>query len=480
MPRRAFILVAALGLMGTTTAIAQTTLPTDVQQTCPVSGGEFASWFVGGKPTDNGLVWPADSVNFDDATVCNFYKWSAQMFLWITSPQGAGTVLTSPSFFTISPEVAGKREFIPNDPSKPLRFAVRVNKQQDIGEVAQAGSAGVLLSQFPGKPNSLVYYGIHSNDVYAYFRTGIVKKNPEILTLTNYPNTAEDLVKVQAYATGFNGTTFNDPQALVMELKTSWVDVNSVADRSQFITVSAEVPSYTPNADNTVWTLNTNTEVKELAMVGVHIVATVKDHPELVWATFEHLSNTPAANYSYTATDNTTKTVDFDSSGNWIFIASGASDQKTNVECARQDSTTGNNLVLVQTNGVNNCPQIEASNTIQEYPWGSPSGPAAASITNNTLLLSTNTTVLPQLNALGDIRANYMQIGGIWTSGGVIPQESGYNSSLLRGSLGLVNSTMETYVGGSHCFTCHQTDGLKGNGFGLSHVFDDIDALPQN
>lgn len=401
------------------------------------------------------------------------------MFLWISSPEGAGYVLTGPSFFTISPEVDGKRQFIPNDPTKPLRFAVRVNKQQDIGEVAQAGSAGVLLSQFPGKPGSLVYYGIHSNDVYAYFRTGIVNEDPEILQLVNYPNTSADLMKVEVYATAFNGTTFADPQALVMELKTSWVDVNAVADPSQFITVSAEVPSYTPNADNTVWTLNPNTEIKELAMVGVHIVATVNGHPEMVWATFEHASNTPAATYSYTATDGSTKTVDFNSSGDWIFIETGGSDQNTNVECAELDATTGN-LVLAQTNGANNCPQIEASNTIQQYPWGSPPDTAAASITNNTLLLSTNTTVLPQLSALGDIRANYLQIGGIWTSGGVIPQETGYSDSLLRGSLSLVNSTMETFVGGSHCFSCHQVGTAPANSYDLSHVFGVIDALPQN
>ena len=52
----------------------------------------------------------------------------------------------------------------------------------------------------------------------------------------------------------FPGTTLVAPDTLVMEFKTSWVDAASVPDTTQFVTMEAEVPTYTANADNTVWT----------------------------------------------------------------------------------------------------------------------------------------------------------------------------------------------------------------------------------
>ena len=39
-----------------------------------------------------------------------------------------------------------------------------------------------------------------------------------------------------------------------------------------------------------------------MAMVGLHVVGSVKGHPEMVWATFEHIDNAPQNNYVYIAT----------------------------------------------------------------------------------------------------------------------------------------------------------------------------------
>lgn len=471
-------------------AAAQTTIPSDVDMTCPVSAAEFNGWFASGTGSEGGLVKPADSLTFDDATVCDFYRWSAQMFLWITSPTPDGSVLDSPVFFTISPENAqGQRTFIPNGTEQPLLFAVRSTKEdeendeattgrdEDVGEVGQAGSDGVLMSQYPSAKPSIVYYGVHSNDVYAYFRTGVADGK---LSMTDYPNTPDELTDVENFAQNFNGTSFPDSNALTMELKTSWVDVEAVGDPSQYLLVEADVPSYTPNADNTVWTLNPNTETRQLALIGVHIVATVLNHPEMVWATFEHVSTTPAATYSYTAADKSTKTVDFNGTGNWLFYQTAAQDTGENVQCMKLDDSTGDIVLFTNKDGSTNCSEISATNTIQQYPWGSePDSTDADVVANNTLLLSTNSSVQPQLQSLGDIRANYLQIGGIWTSGGVIPEQKGYNVNLLRGSLSLVNSTMETYVGGTNCFSCHSVSETDANSFGLSHVFDDIEPLAQ-
>jgi hypothetical protein len=35
-----------------------------------------------------------------------------------------------------------------------------------------------------------------------------------------------------------------------------------------------------------------------LAMVGMHVVGSTKGHPEMIWATFEHIGNAPNDDYS--------------------------------------------------------------------------------------------------------------------------------------------------------------------------------------
>lgn len=80
--------IASQSVGWTTTADAQV-LPPNPDLTCRVSADEFKTWF---RPHSPGLDQPvqaADSIHLDiDAKRpnCNFYKWSAQMFLWLTSP----------------------------------------------------------------------------------------------------------------------------------------------------------------------------------------------------------------------------------------------------------------------------------------------------------------------------------------------------------------------------------------------------------
>src|SRR5438874_7225434 len=98
------------------------TIPSDARTTCTVTSTDFASWFESGTPTLNGVVKPADSLNFKDQPNCSFYQWAEQMFLWITSPApptycgGGSRVFDSSAFFDVSPPDSntGQRTFIPH------------------------------------------------------------------------------------------------------------------------------------------------------------------------------------------------------------------------------------------------------------------------------------------------------------------------------------------------------------------------------
>ncbi|MEI8021711.1 MAG: hypothetical protein WCH39_26110 [Schlesneria sp.] len=66
-------------------ADAQNPVPPDAQQTCPLTKQEFDTWFASGAVTLNGVVKPANSLTFTANSNCSFYKWSEQMFLWLTA-----------------------------------------------------------------------------------------------------------------------------------------------------------------------------------------------------------------------------------------------------------------------------------------------------------------------------------------------------------------------------------------------------------
>jgi len=72
--------------------------------------------FDSGAVSLNGAVKPANSVLFPDTPNCSFYKWSEQMFLWLTSPappkygSSGGLVMNTPAFFDVSlPDASGQR-----------------------------------------------------------------------------------------------------------------------------------------------------------------------------------------------------------------------------------------------------------------------------------------------------------------------------------------------------------------------------------
>src|SRR5215475_4774769 len=88
----AALAVLVLACFGEVAGAAQP-LPDDAEGGC-LESAELAGWFEGGAVTLNGAVKPADSLNFPTGlettpsadVECNFDKWAARMFLWLTSP----------------------------------------------------------------------------------------------------------------------------------------------------------------------------------------------------------------------------------------------------------------------------------------------------------------------------------------------------------------------------------------------------------
>ncbi len=206
----------------------------------------------------------------------------------------------------------------------------------------------------------------------------------------------------------------------------------------------------------------------------------VYNHPEFVWATFEHNNLVP--NYDWEAT--TTSDVPVTSDTNMLMFEKGAVGTIANL--ASNGTTDSTNVFAVNQYGTPRQAQNGYLSTSQ---------PGAENYTN---ISSINTSVSSQLT---DIWNNYYYNGSIWidTEGFDYPTEQaqlldslGNNLSnsapgqLPRGSVAAYNITMETYeqLGFSppaniyqqsvetmgNCFSCHSAG--SGSALNISHIFN--------
>lgn len=336
-------------------------------------------------------------------------------------------------------------------------------------EQGQAGGGDVLQAQ----NGSLVYYATMVNDVYAYFLTGA--KNGGITPApTQFPTTQAHLNKIIAFASA-HGKTFPDPEALAVELKTSWVEATGLPNLGSYITMTATIPTYN-KANPQKWTPNGQKTAK-LALVGIHVVGSTKGHPEMIWATFEHFTAAPSGAYSYINTSNQTKTVAQNTAGTWLFTATNSAGPFNQAHMR----VSGPDIVAVAPH------TISPSDTIRWKAWGgasdfSPNPLDPTTAASNTEIIAINNSVLGKLVA-GDVRGNYFMSGSTWTIGGAAPSGSfkpGGGGGNEVGTSKLANTTMETYqqgtntlwATGSNCFSCHVT-----NQTFVSHIYPPLKPL---
>jgi hypothetical protein len=345
---------------------------------------------------------------------------------------------------------------------------------------AEQGQAddGVLLAQ----NGSLVYYVTMVNDVYAYFTTMVAHQTTKT---KQFPTTQATLNPVVSFASA-HGKTFPDPDALAIEVKSSWVEAAGLPNIGSYITMQAIIPTY--NTSNPLkWTL-TGQKTTTLALVGMHVVGSANGHPEMIWSTFEHFGNSPNATYQYINTSGQLKTVTQSTAGSWLFSKSNSSGpfNKMHADYFNAPDIEGHTPTPPPT-----VPQlhITPSDTLRTMAWGSsfnaapsPLVPSAAAA--NTELISIHNSISSKLPA-ADIRSNYFMLGATWTIGGVgsttsfgSPGNTGGNEV---GTSQLNNTTMETYqqspttnfnANGGNCLLCHRT-----NTTSVSHDFPALQPL---
>jgi hypothetical protein len=188
-----------------------------------------------------------------DSNFCDFYQFSWQAFAYLMAPSANNPKVLNFEDTTQFQELEVNSDGTPANSCDAQvtgkTLFVRSVKPADGGtefvipeRIGQAGGGATIYDQ----NNNVVYYDVR-------FGKSLCNVN-SVKTQMNFPG----------------GTT---------ELKTAWKVMGAGDDQSKFITMQAQI--------------GTDKNPTTLGMIGFHIAIATPNHPEFVWATFEHDINVP-------------------------------------------------------------------------------------------------------------------------------------------------------------------------------------------
>jgi hypothetical protein len=404
---RSKLLAGAVVMALVSTFWAAMNLPAGAQQPSTPCTAPSA-WFPHSQtPEQNSAGFPANPNN------CDFHQWSWNAFLWLTQDVNG------------EPRFAGMpANGIEAEPGVLDPLIARSAKARTFDIIEQAGPNGIMVD-LQGRP---IYYSIHSDSTFGDF----IKDNG-----------LSDPAKLRA----FNPDTSFPVGSLT--LKAAWKVVAPGEDVSSFHTRQAKIALLTTMNGKIV--VSDKTKTVEVALVGFHIGGTVANHPEMIWATFEHLQNAPDLPKSM----NSTGPNEVVSDKNWTFYKANTQFKDCNVNSA------GSGALKLDETAQTLSPVTEVCRLV---PYG---GGAASNVAN---IRSLNDSVHSQLTGVWN---NYFEVGAIWfvANNGLKPNctfqpgslecRANPNTPILTGSTQLSNTAVETFTQSQsaqdNCFACHNT-----------------------
>ena len=363
-------------------------------------------------------------------TFCDFYQFSWQWFLAQASPSGSGDPV-----------------FLQNRVYSPT------GGNDQCADPPITGITGAVSQLIPrqGKPTDFEDVQADGNALY--------DQNGNIL----YYNAFYSQAYCSSTAAGFAPGS--------MEAKVSWMVLKDGADPTYY-TISASLPD--------------QEEEITLGLVGLHLAIWTPNHPEMIWATWEHKTNAPLCN-------GTSDTTDWSLASDAAATCLATTANETSGPPPASCNSFGFNVPAAHPTGA--APITgEAINVCRQYAYGNQDGESVNGNDN-----AANLTAIAELNEalVGDagllaqlpsdnplsVWSNYEMVGALWTKDGAdsgpppVPstqsQGPGDASSPQRGSLELTNMTLETFQQGDtsaipNCFGCHNY--TAANPLGVSHI----------
>jgi hypothetical protein len=389
------------------------------------------------------------------ANDCEFNQWSWEAFVWANAP-----IDGTPRFLTwqVPDDLIANTSEVPRTSllrldahMKPVHAAADANNQ-DSAIVEADGSMLIGPNGYP------VYASIHMTP--NYFDT--VKRN---------------LIATGAYESNPNQDDyFNVGDAIV---KATWYRLaDGEAAPAGAYTTKAEVPVLQNNCTgaNCAVVPSGTYEVATVALVGMHVVGYVENHPEFLWATFEHKLNAPML-----ADNSFTFDPDVSDVGNYTFYKAGTpySQQALLVETNTTPATVSFDAATGKFSPATNIVQMNRTGGDTQ-----PGGPANIAAINAAS--QKEAANFPNNSPM----QNYALIGTAWfLPNSYVTSNANWaslNQSNAIGAISLMNSTAETFLQsakgqqGNNCFACHsatsfsyqgiQPKALKPRRIAISHL----------
>jgi hypothetical protein len=396
------------------------------------------------KPCNALLGWweePGLPPNFTKGrgakTDCDFQLWSWTAFIhWMSKDKnGQPLFLSLPNYDDLK---SGDKLRAAIGP-RPLVLKPRTAKPRSISSVQQA-SGGVLVDQ----NGRAVYYSTHMDLIYFGF-------TQKYFGPTNYKKASPTLT----YPIG------------ATVLKAAWRIVPPNEKPTDAFTITATIDLLESDGMGGVKPSGKTQSGVTVALVGVHVVGVIQDHPEFAWGTFEQINNSP--DLPAGMAPNSTQAV---SAQNFTFYKGG-----TPANVSNQTATLT----------IDPATQVISpiTNVFRQFAYG-----GATIQVGEPDIRTANTNFQGGIKEHGTlidtVFSNYRLIGTTWIKAGTLQPGDGNIMSEAIGSIDLMNSVLETFVQNpspgtafNNCFGCHNTSGGKGypgKDINLSHII--LSVLP--
>jgi hypothetical protein len=426
------IFAAVVGMAALAPIHAAAQSPAPPPQSCPFVGWiELFSSYVN-KPAAS---FPTNDTSAANTADCVFHQWAWEAFAWATTGIQTSSGLV-PRFLTLqTPD-----QLLPapptRTPKKPGLLRLSARSHVFSGAPGFTPGAGAIVeadgNMLVGQNGYPVYASVHMTQ--PYFATA-----------------QANLIVTGAYQKGDPNANFPLGSAV---FKATWMRVgNGQNAPAGAYTMQAEVPVLqtivTPGRV-TIAPIPGRFTTVTVALVGLHVVGVTVNHPEFIWATFEHNLNSPATPDGTFAPSPTAS-----SPNNYTFYKANTPYSQVNtaatpptlaLDAKTQTISPVTNVVLQNQTGGENQPNGAAN--IQ--------GVNAAS--QPFMARQPSTTLSPTF-------ANYFLVGTVWMPPNSYNLNSGQNNAV--GSIFLANTTAETFLqtagtsvpvnftGLANCFGCH-------------------------
>jgi len=390
---------------------------------------------------------------------CDFHQWAWHKFLYLTQKDKATNdlVMFGPDYHQVDNKMMPY--FSPWDGSvSPVK--IELQKHLVLEDTGQAD--GTVLNSKQGF--GPIYYSIHVNKTFI--------------------NSAQKAINNQDE----NGVRVEDKFDVgSVELKAAWINVTFLEGYYS----QREIKNKFYLRSGLIENDSIRGGIQKFALLGIHVVGIVENHPEFVWATFEHQALAPDYfNGPLETPKYYDKRREVSASRKYLLYKAG---------------TPGSDVDLVHVKGKT------VDNTFRMFKYGVPSGlpyqstdknlsaspdQQAQDKTNLRNIEVLNRGVKKRLMRHKSVWHNYFYSGAIWLDTTDYKFKGGIGSDIvgahankaLRGSLALANITMETTFQTDpeqdpnksadkmvpmHCFSCHNIEPNQSTML-TSHIFSNL------